>query len=189
MKEIIILSIASALSLLLFILTLFLGFVKKDKNYKRMATVLFFVFSGLTIYTGYKLFAGSYRTITKFFRPRTGDEIYEALFEKKQRDCVRILNYRDQLVPKIDNAIWLHFETCPEELKRILSRQKYSGQKLSSADWDNTVSADQTLNLFNPKSLGDTIMVYECIITEGKNIQTIWTNTAGTKAIVRDILD
>ena len=127
--------------------------------------------------------------LQNFSDPEPEMKYMRPCLKKKQRDCVRILNYRDQLVPKIDNAIWLPFETCPEELKRILSRQKYSGQKLSSADWDNTVSADQTLNLFNPKSLGDTIMVYECIITEGKNIQTIWTNTAGTKAIVRDILD
>src|SRR5690606_39355592 len=65
----------------------------------------------------------TYNKVTETLSPRTGDEIYDALFDKRQTDCIKILNFQDQVVPKIDYAIWLHFETCPDELKRILSER------------------------------------------------------------------
>ena len=87
-------------------------------------------------------------------KPRTGDEIYDALFDKRQFDCVKVLRYQDQVVPKIDYAIWLSFETCPNELKRILSRHEFSAGRLSTKDWNGKIPYGETLDWFNPTLFG-----------------------------------
>ncbi len=189
MKEIIILTIVSGLAFLLFLVILILGLTKKNKKLKLAALFLFFAFIGLTAWTGFKFVSKTYNKITETLSPRTGDEIYDALFDKRQTDCIKILNFQDQVVPKIDYAIWLHFETCPDELKRVLSKHEFSKEKLSTAKWDGKIPYGETLEWFNPTILGDSIMVYEYSTNDSKNIQTIWTDLDSTKVFVRDILD
>jgi hypothetical protein len=52
-------------------------------------------------------------------RPRTGEEIYTALFGRARPGCVRIIHYQDQIVPRLDCCIWLEFSACPAEIRRI----------------------------------------------------------------------
>ena len=189
MKELIILMVISGLAFLLFLVTLILGLTKKNKKLKLTSLLLFFAFIGLTSWTGFKFVSKTYNKVTETLRPRTGDEIYDALFDKRQTECIKILNYQDQVVPKIDYAIFLHFETCPDELKRILSKHEFTTEKLSTAKWDGKIPYGETLTWFNPTTLGDTIMVYEYSTNDSKNIQTIWTNLDSTKVFVRDIFD
>ena len=73
-------------------------------------------------------------------KPRTGDEIYSALFGKTNNSCLKVLNQQDQIVPKIDYAIWLHFKTCPNELNRILQLHNFKTEKQASKDWHATSS-------------------------------------------------
>jgi hypothetical protein len=189
MKELIILAVISGLTFLVFLVTLILGFTKKNKKLKLTALLLFFAFIGLTTWTGFKFVSKTYNKVTETLKPRTGDEIYDALFGKRQTDCIKILNYQDQVVPKIDYAIWLHFETCPNELKRILAKHEFTTERLSTAKWDGKIPYDETLDWFNPTTLGDTITVYEYSTNDSKNIQTIWTNLDSTKVFIRDIFD
>lgn len=189
MKEVIILTIISGVSFLFFLVILILGITKKDKKLKRSALLFFSAFIGLTSWTVFKIVHKSYSKVTEALRPRTGNEIYDALFGKRQTDCINILNYQDQIIPKIDYAIWLHFETCPTELKRILSKHKYTAGKRPTTDQDGKIPFGETLNWVNPSILGDTIIVYEYSTDDGRNIQTIWTNLDSTEAFVRDILD
>src|SRR5690554_6785902 len=189
MKELIILIAISGLAFLLFLVTFILGMTKKNKNLKLTALFLFSAFIGLTVWTGFKSVSKTYSKVAETFKPRTGDEIYDALFGEKQTDCIKILNFQDQVVPKIDYAIWLHFETCPEELTRILSRYDFSEEKLSTASRDGKIPYSETLDWFKPTTLGDTILVYEYSTNDSRNIQTIWTNLDSTKVFVRDILD
>ena len=189
MKELILFTVISGLAFLLFLVTLILGFTKKNKQLKLASLLLFFVFIVLTAWTSFKFISKTYNTLTETFRPRTGDEIYDALFDKRQTDCIKILNYQDQIVPKIDYAIWLHFETCPDELKRILSKHAFTTEKLSTANWNEKLPNGETLDWFNPTILGDTLMVYEYSTNDRKTIQTIWTNLDSTNVFVRDIFD
>lgn len=152
--------------------------MKKNKRLKLIAILLLFVFNVLF-----------YIKVRETFRSRTGEEIYEALFGKQKNNCVAILNYQDQIIPKIDYAIWLQFETCPEELKRILSKHEFSEGKVSTDKWDGKIPYGETIKWFNPKTLGDTIMVYEYSSDDSRNIQTIWANLDSTKVFVRDIFD
>lgn len=189
MRELILLAVISGLVFLVFLLILVLGFKRRDNKLKLMALLLFFVFIGLTAWTGFKFVSKTYSKVTETLKPRTGDEIYDALFGNRQTNCVKVLNYQDQVVPKVDYAIWLHFETCPTELKRILSRHQFSREKLSKADWHGKVPNDEVLEWFKPTTLGDTILIYEYSTYDSQNIQTIWTNLDSTKVFVRDIFD
>ncbi len=66
---------------------------------------MFLAFIGCVNWTGFKVLNKTYNKVTDTCKPRTGDEIYNALFDKRQTDCVKILNYQDQVIPKIDYAI------------------------------------------------------------------------------------
>jgi len=188
-KEIILLTVITGLAFLTAVMTLIFGFSKKSKNLKLLSLLLFIGFITLAGWTGYKFVNKSYNKVTSTFKPRTGDEIYDALFDKRKFDCVTVLNKQDQVVPKIDYAIWLHFEACPEELKRILSRHEFTSEKLSTKGWNGKIPYAETLEWFNPTTLGDTIVVYEYSTNNNRNIQTIWASIDSTKAFVRDILD
>lgn len=85
-----------------------------------------------------------------------GDEIYDAIFDKRKFECVKVLNKQDHVVPKIDYAICLHFETCPKELKRTLSRHEFTSEKLPTKEWNGKIPYGETLAWFNPTTLGDT---------------------------------
>ncbi len=63
----------------------------------------------------------TYRRAAEAVRPRSGEEIYTALFGPAQPGCVRVLHYQDQVVPRLDCCIWLEFSTCPAEIKRIIA--------------------------------------------------------------------
>jgi len=189
MKEVIILTIISGLIFLTFLVTLILGFTKKNKKLKLSSLFVFVAFIVCASWTGYKIASKTYNKVSDTFKMRTGDEIYDALFDKGKTDCVEVLNYQDQVVPKIDYAIWLHFKTCPKELKRILSKHDFSNEKLSTDNWNGKIPLGETFEWFIPTTLGDTIMVYEYSTDDSRNIQTIWTNLDSTEVFVRDILD
>ncbi len=189
MKEIITMIILTGLFFLSFVVTLILSLKKKNKKLKFASIVLLILFCGMTVWTGMKFVSKSYSKVTEIFKPRTGDEIYDALFDIRKTDCVNILSYQDQVIPKIDYAIWLHFETCPAELTRILNRHKFSADKLSTDKWDGKIPYGETLEWFNPTTLGDSIVVYEYSTDNSRNIQTLWTNLDSTEVFIRDILD
>ena len=189
MKEIIILTVITGLTFLSFGVTLIFGFIKKNNKIKLASLFIFIAFICLTGWTGFKFVTKSYNKVADTLKPRTGDEIYDALFDKRKSDCVKILNYQDQVVPKIDYAIWLHFETCPDELKRILSRHEFSSEKLPTKNWNGKIPYGETLDWFNPTTLGDTIMVYEYSTNDSQNIQTIWTSMDSSKVFCRAVLD
>ena len=172
MKEITILIVIIGLTLLVFGLFLLFGIFRKNRKLLLTSVFAFIIFLGFAGWTGFKFVTKSYTRVTDTLRPRNGDEIYDALFGKRKTNCVKVLNYQDQVVPKIDYAIWLHFETCPEELKRILSQHKLSGEKVPTNGWDGKIPYGETLDWFKPTNLGDTILVYEYSTDNSKNIQT-----------------
>lgn len=131
----------------------------------------------------------SINKISEITKPRDGQEIYKALFGNDENECVEILNYQDQIIPKIDYAIWLNFTICPEECKRILSEFNYSKEELETKNWGEGTPLAENINWWNPKSMGDFINVYEYRIKEGKNIRTLWISSDSTEVYCRDILD
>ena len=127
--------------------------------------------------------------MTGALKPRAGEEIYKALFGQDESGCVRVTNSQDQIIPKIDVAIWLKFETCPPELKRILSQHTFDFGKVETASWTESIPYGETIDWVNPQIMGDTIFVFEYSSKDGKNIQTLWTSRDSTRVLCRDIFD
>jgi len=188
MKEIIVLTIIAGLILIVFVLTLILGVAKKNRKLKIIALSFFIAFLSLATLTGYKFVTKSYNKITQTLKPRTGTEIYNSLFGIPKSDCVKILNSQDQMIPKIDYAIWLHFKTCPEELHRILSLHDFSSETISTKGLEiDGPSANE--KWFNPASLGDSIFIFNYKKDDYGNGQTIYSSLDSTKVFCIDVLD
>lgn len=69
--------------------------------------------------TGQKVYEG----FCSALRGRTGQEVYEGFFGRSPAGCVRVTKYQDAVVPVMDMTVWLHFRTCPAELRRIIRRR------------------------------------------------------------------
>lgn len=188
MKQILLLMLLTGLSFFLFLNTLILGLKRKNKRLKLLSFLLFVAFVGLMVWTGYKAIKKVYSPVAEMLIPRTGDEIYEALFGKRSKACVKVLNYQDQVIPKIDCAILMHFETCPEELKRILSLHDFKSAVVSIKDIKMANPIANT-NWFKPETLGDSILVFTHQIDEYGNGQYLYCSTDSARVYVSDILD
>lgn len=188
MKEIAFISLFVAATFLIFLLILIAGIVKKSQTLKR-ASVLVFLFFVVGIGgIGYTIASKSYHKITDAFTMRTGYEIYDALFGKRQTDCVKIIHFQDQVIPKIDYAIWLQFTTCPDELKRILSQNHFKAEIQSTHGW-NTAGPLDHQNWFKPETLGDSILLFTFQKDEFGNGQYIYSSMDSTHVFVQDIQD
>jgi hypothetical protein len=185
MKEIITLAVISGLVFLIFVVLLILGFSKRKKQLKLISFLFLFLFFCLSGWAGFLFFKKSYYFIYETVKPRSGDEIYDAIFDKRSSNCVKVINFQDQIIPKIDIAIRLHIKTCPEELNRILRRQLYT----KKTTIDDLIPSDKTVTWFNPSKLGDTLLIFEYSTADKRNIQTIWSNIDSTEIYVRDIFD
>jgi hypothetical protein len=188
MKEIIVLTIIAGLIFIVSVLTLIFGFLKKSKKLKLIALFFFISFASLAGLTGYKFVTKSYNKITRTLKPRTGTEIYNSLFGNPKLDCVKVLNSQDQVIPKIDYAIWLYFETCPKELNRILNLHSFSSETISTKGLEiDGPSANE--KWFEPASLGDSILVFTYKKDHYGNGQTIYSSVDSTKVFCIDVLD
>ena len=189
MKEVILYGISTGVAFIGFIGLLLTGLVRKRKRIILSSFLVLLLAVGLGITTGYKVVTKSYKKIAGIVGPRSGEEIYNALFGAASNECLEILNYQDQVVPKVDYAIWLHFKTCPEECSRILSEFDYSRTQLGPGNRDLGIPSDVNIDWWNPRGLGDTLFVYEYEIRQGKNTRTLWVSMDSTEVYCRDILD
>ena len=181
MRELFTLGIISTLFLVLFIVTLFVGIMRRNRSLKKIAFLLLTCFFVSAAWTGLRFVKKSYNNITATLRPRTGIEIYNALFGPDKSNCVKVTASQDQVIPIMDDAIWLRFESCPPELKRILSIHEFHVEK-------------QPLTFFGEKSewadrkiMGDTLLVFQYWDESAEYMQTLWTSTDSTKVICRDV--
>jgi len=120
--------------------------------------------------------------VVNALRPRTGVEIYTALFGKTENECVEVLQYQDQMIPIIDYAISLHFKTCPEELSRILAQHEFKREVLPATGYYTEVTP-----WFQPESLGDSILSFSYQMDETSNGQYIYASMDSTEVYCVDI--
>jgi len=85
---------------------------------------------------------------------RSSKQLYEAFFGKPTNNCVKILESRDANAVD-DQMLYLHFKTCPEEVKRILSLVSYTSQTMSKKDIELMYlypsNTDESLIPYTPK--------------------------------------
>lgn len=133
------------------------------------------------IRSAYILARGLKNRVEDITAPRTGDEIYTALFGKPEK-CVRVLNQQDQTVPVIDFAIYLKAETCPQEIQRITALRKYEIQKIPAG---GNTPIDH-ISWFLPNSLGDSLWSLTSLNEYG-NGSEIYLSLDSTRMYCRDI--
>jgi hypothetical protein len=188
MKEIIIWLILSGTLFISFLALLLIGAFRKNRVIIFSSLVTLAIALGSAFWTSYLLLNKSYHKVTETLRPRTGDEIYSALFGKSESDCVKILNYQDQIVPKIDYAIWLEFETYPNELNRILNRHEFIASKVAKTEVEQNGSSENN-KWFKPQPLGDSLLVFVYKKDDFGNGQTIYSSLDSTRVFCIDVLD
>jgi len=184
MKEIFIWVIISSLLFIGFLAAVVFAFIRRKKINIVIVFISLLFLSSSALWTVYLAVSKSYNRVVAILAPRTGHEIYVALFGETKYSCLNVLNHQDQFIPKIDYAIWLYFETCPEEMKRILSRQKYEAETYSTKGWNG-----KGPNWFKPETLGDSIRVFTYRKDDFGNIQELYSSLDSTKAFCIDILD
>lgn len=187
MKIIIILSILTLLLFTAFLIFLIIGLIKKRKKLIIVSIFIFALSGGSAGYTAFSIAQKSVHRMSETLKSRTGEEIYTALFGNPVQDCVKIINQQDQEFPVIDYAIWIQFTTCPQELRRILEQHSYTTARQVTSDMEKDIPYGETIKWFNPKSMGDTILVFEYSSDNQRNIQTLWASIDSTIVYCRDI--
>jgi hypothetical protein len=134
MKEITILVGVSAVLLCGFIFAVILCVLKRKRKFILAALFNLVLLAFFVSWTIFLVAGKSYSKIITILKPRTGKEIYTALFGETFNECLNVLDQQDQIVPIIDTSILLRVQTCPEELKRILALHNYDRVKRSTAD-------------------------------------------------------
>jgi hypothetical protein len=177
--------IAFCCAAILFVLALILftvAVIKRKKRiflYSGLAFLVFLIPSG---FVGYK--------IVKALAPRTGMDTYLSYFGKPTADCVKVINFQDAEIPVMDFAVAFRFKTCPEELKRIISKKEYNEERISTKELTppstGVIGTDVWLN---PQSLGDSVLYYRYSKENGVNGITIYSNTDMTEAFCIDVFN
>jgi hypothetical protein len=136
-----------------FIVLLFVGIAKKRRKPIYISLIFFLLAIPSGLYTSFLFAQKAYEKIktTKIenpFKRRTGIEIYTALFDKPETNCVTVINSLDPTIPKVDCCIWLEFTTCPRELARIINRKELKPFESEPPNYSSTPT------WFEPKNLG-----------------------------------
>jgi energy-coupling factor transporter transmembrane protein EcfT len=163
MDKILLLAFIAGLLFLFFLFFILKGL--RGKNKKSILISLGFLLFTLIIsfWAIYLFVSKAYDKVTDtFFKPRSGIEIYTALFGNPKDNCVTVTNNLDQLVPRLDCCIWLEFKTCPTELNRIIGKEPYKMTKYFSADTSFYVPAYTPKPFWwRPNLLGDSVTVMQ----------------------------
>lgn len=188
MPEILTWTVISALLFLVFAVTLLAGLFRKKRKLiitSLLTLVLIFASASWTIYL---IASKSYDKVSDALAPRTGEEIYTALFGTPTPSCVKVLHFQDQNVPVLDYAIWLHFETCPNEVQRVLQQHDYNREKQSTDGWNSSgpLAGD---DWFKPELMGDSVIVFIYKKDEYGNYQEIYLSVDSTEAYCKDVFD
>ena len=128
----------------------------------------------LLLYTGTDKIKSDISRVIRNSSPKDSEAVYTVLFTKPIDSCVRIINFKDQVIPKIDCCIWMELLVCPSELKRIITLKNYTKERLNKSD------SLTFLNSFNdrpswwaPQLLGDSLIKYNIKFNQD-NEQTLF---------------
>lgn len=125
------------LLILIFIVFLLFTLIKrkltKSKNLLSLAIFLISILA-LFLYTGSHKIKSDISRFVQNTSPKKAEAVYSLLFKNPKDSCLKVLNFKDQVIPKIDCCIWMEVEVCREELIRILSRKKYTETVINKSD-------------------------------------------------------
>lgn len=119
------------------------------------------VISLLFLYTGIDKIKSDIVRVIHNSRPKKAEEVYALLFEKPVDSCVTVINFEDQIIPKIDCCIWMELKLCPIELNRIIALKKYQKTRLKKSDSLSFLNSFTDRPIWwTPQILGDSVTKY-----------------------------
>lgn len=137
-------------------------------------TIFLLAIIPLFLFTGFKKLNADISRIIKNSAPKTSNEVYSLLFKKPIDSCVATLNFKDQIVPKVDCCIWMELQLCPNELVRITKLKKYQASVYSQSDSLKFLKPfNEKPTWWAPQVLGDTIYKLSVRFDNG-NEQTLF---------------
>ena len=157
---------ADTISLAALILCLLLFLVFIVVNPRRFSTqknvLIIMVFSlaivSLFFFTGFKKLNSDISRIIRNSSPKTPDEVYSLLFKKPIDSCMTVINFKDQVIPKLDCCIWMEVKLCPTELTRLMKLKNYQSSVYSKSDSLNLLRPfSDKPSWWTPQVLGDSI--------------------------------
>jgi len=90
--------------------------------------------------------------------PKKAENVYALLFKKSIDSSLEIINFKDQVIPKIDCCIWIELKISSLELSRIIHLKKYKQYKLNNSDSLVFLSVfGDRPKWWTPQILGDSI--------------------------------
>ena len=152
----------AALIICLLIFLIYIAF--NSKKYSRR-NILFIItgfslsIASLFFFTGFKKLNSDISRIIRNSGPKTPGEVYTVLFKKPIDGCMTAINFKDQVIPKLDCCIWMEMKLCPAELNRIINLKHYQSSVYSKQDSLNFLSPfSDNPRWWTPQTLGDTII-------------------------------
>jgi hypothetical protein len=159
MQQILIWIFLSGILLFIFLVLIIQGLRKRNRKKIGIAFVFLFLTIVCGCWTGYIIVKKLYNKATDIVEvlgPRSGLEIYTALFGDPVNECVEVVNRMDQMVPRLDCCIWLEFRTCPAEMKRIIDKGTFSQKETPLVDSTLDIPPFQSAPYWwKPSSLGE----------------------------------
>ena len=150
---------AALISFLLYILIK--GTKLSTKTILSIITICFIPILLLFLYTGPGKIESDILRVIHNSRPKSAREVYNVLFKKPMDECVAVINFRDQVIPKIDCCIWMELKLCPAELNRIIALKGYEKSRLRTSDSTKFITAFNDKPLWwTPQLLGDSVTKY-----------------------------
>lgn len=138
MREVLVWVFLTGALFFVFMVLLIEGYRKKNKRKIRLSILILFIMIICGCWTGYMVFKKLYNKAAdiadEILKPRTGMEIYTALFNAPESNCVEVVNQMDQMVPRLDCCIWIEFKTCAQEIRRIASQDIFTKNEMPEAD-------------------------------------------------------
>lgn len=180
------------LSTLLTCLILFLIYIalqpKKFTKRKLLLIISMFTLAIVSFFffTGFKKIKADFSRIIKNSSPKSSNEVYALLFKKPIDNCLTTLNFKDQIIPKVDCCIWMEFRLCPPELARIIKLRHYQISVHSQSDAVNLLKPFSEKPIWwTPQLLGDTITQLSFRFNNN-NQQTLFFGSDSTHAFLCD---
>lgn len=163
-----------------------LAIVNKRMGQFWLAGVLFLITAGCVVMAVYRFGTKVRAHVEETFRPRTGMEIYTALFPGTPELCVEVTAKQDQIMPRLDAGVSLRMRTCPAEVARILAGGEYTMERIATGA--DTAGVDPDLP-FAVEQLGDTMLAFQWEVVPGRRWRSIHVSLDSTVAICEDVAD
>ncbi|MEP7255193.1 MAG: hypothetical protein ABI666_05420 [Ferruginibacter sp.] len=151
------------LALLFCLAAYFVYIITRQRKFTKTSIVVFIcglvLFFILVYITGFEKVEKDIARVIHNSSPKSADDVYTLLFKKSIDSCVTFINFKDQVIPKIDCCIWMELKLCPAELKRIIRLRKYAEIRFRQSDsLDFLKTFGDRPQWWKPQVIGDSVI-------------------------------